>query len=868
MPRNNFLQLENKTGYILFFLNKIDLFLIFFISFLPVFWFKGNNFIDTADYGFWLSAAKLFNISLSSFMQVGSGVLSPGAPAFLMPFSIGGMAFKFIGLSMMDYEKFLFVFWFLSSGLSMYYLCSVNKVDGYGRFFASLFYMMNPLSLTIYFSTQSGGLISAAYSLAPLIMAFFIKGINSYKKIIEPIFYASAWFLIGDYAYSNPILLMIQLILFLAYFLFYIYFNFKDRQKLYSGIKFTSVFLIFFFILNLFWFIPYFFSLSLMAKFSYLRIQNFGSAYQNYILNSLSAINIVRLTGFWGMFAGFGKSLLYYKWSPVYKSGLFIFLSFIPIFFIILGVIFIIRIKNRDNIIFFLFIFLFTGLLVNANGSLLGRHLVYAAGKLPFFMEAFSINIVKFGIILSLSSSILFGFGLNKFFSVFKHGSFWFKNIFLLVLFILLFPVYMFPFFNGDIINNGTQHFREGIFRIPHYYYKAKKILLQSGRGNILVMPYNLNGSTYLLWPKKTGGTGGYGGEDMIDESIWPYPVYYSYTGFASVNLEELSIYKDFEKAQNFSLMSKRTLLIYLGYLGVRYIVFHDDYNWHLKNYVSNYYIFDRNSIKRRLGKIKGIASNKRIGGLHIYIIKKKYIKPIIYDSGYLNLINNNYSNSDVFSYIACYNYLPFLNNLVPMDQSIFINKLFINKNNYLKITHSGLNINIFNLNSSHDCTAYSYNNKNNLISNAGKRPAHIYSNIINFKKFSNTQYFVKLKNKNTKSFIMVFNKSYLPYWNAFIVSKRINLSMQFFPLPLREFIYYVFPSFLGKNISNHFVVNGYANGYLVSPKNLKDKSYYVLIEYSLQKYLILGLILDSFIFLSIIIYIIFSLLRRGQYNG
>ncbi len=882
MINNIYKIFKAKEYYLNFFggvLKRIDILLIFIISFLPLLWFRGNNYIDTADYGFWLSAVKLFNNSFSSFMSdVGSGILSPGVSAFLIPFAIGGVAFKFIGLSIIDYEKFLFVFWFLSSGLSMYYLCSINEVNSYGRFFASLFYMMNPLSLTIYFSTQSGGLISPAYSLAPLILALYIKGINNSKKIIEPILYASFWFLIGDYAYANPVLLINQLLLIFAYFVFYFYFNFKNKQKLYLAIRFTSIFLIFFFILNLYWFIPFFLNLSSMSKFSYLKIQNFGGAYYNYILNSLAILNIERLTGFWAMFGSFSKSLLYYKWSPVYKSGFFIFLSFIPIFFIILGIIlfnFYDKNQKKNNIVFFLFIFLFVGLLINAKGSFLGKCLFYITKNLPFFMEAFSTNIIKFGIILSLSGSILFGFGLNRFYSAFKYGGFRFKSIFSLILFIFLFPIYMFPFFNGNIINNGNRHFREGRFRIPSYYYKTKTLLLKNGYGNIFIMPYNLNSSTYLLWLKKDGDVGGYSGGDMIDESIWPYPVYFGYTGGDSINLEELSIYKTFEKSQGFSSISKQTLLIYLGYLGVKYIIFHNDYNWHLKNFLGNYYIFNRYLIKNKLNKIKGIISKKYVEGLYLYVMKKKYIKPLIYDSEYLNLVNNNLNitsnvfNRNISGYLKCNNYLPFLNKLLPIDQSIFIIKSFINRSTYFKIMHSGLTIREFNLNLLHNYCLIFYDKNNSSLNINKNNSMRTFNNIINYKKLSDTQYLIKLKDKNQKSFIVVFGKGFLPYWNAVIISKRVNNSLRFFPLQLREFIYYVFPSFLGKNIAIHFIVNGFANGYLISSKNLKNKNYYVLIEYSLQKYFILGLILDLIIFSFIGLYVIFYFLKKnkGNYN-
>lgn len=852
--KKNFKRLVSKTNYFIILFNRIDILLIFILSFLPILWFNGNNYISTADYSFWLSATKLFNNSLSSFMSdIGSGSLSPGVSAFLFPFSIGGMVFKFLDLSMVDYEKFLFVLWFLTSGLSTYYLCSVNKIYGHGRFFASLFYMMNPLSLMIYFSTQSGGMIAPAYSLAPLILAFYIKGINNFKNIMEPIFYASAWFLIGDYAYANPVLLIVQLILIFTYFLFYIYLNFKNKQKISSGIKFTFSLLIFFFILNLFWFIPYFFSVSLIIESSYLKILGFGSAYYNYTLNSLSMLNIERITGLWSMFGRSGK-LLYYQWSPIYKSIFYIFLSFVPAFFAIFGIIFFNsydKKHQKENIIFFLMLFIFIGLIVDANKTIISEILFDITKRLPLFLDIFSSNIIKFGIILCLSFSILFGYGVSKFFLIFRYKNFWFKSAISLVLFTLLVPVYMFPFFNGQIINNGNSEIHEGRFKIPSYYHKIKKKLLKTGYGNIFILPFNLNSTTTLLWGKR-GGVSGYNGGDIIDENVWPYPVYFGYTG--GTNLEELLLHKGFENGNHINFY-KQQLPIYLGYLGIRYVIFHRDYDWNLnlKNVIDNNHLSYRKSIENKLKGMKGISFKDRAGGLYLYFLKKEYIKPIIYGSESINLIINHNSNiNNIYTNLDCLNILPFFNSDTPLTQSIFINKSLIKKRYYDNLKNSNLSIDTFIFSSSNPCLL-TYNQKNNDLKR--KQIAKYNNDLLNYQKLNNNQYMVKVRNE--KDFVVVFNKSYYTYWQAFVIPYNIIKKLKLIPAPLRELIYYLMPSFLGTEIHTHFLVNGFANGYLIPPKINKKKVNYILIEFSLQKFVVLGLIIDMIIFLFLGLYII-----------
>jgi len=102
------------------------------------------------------------------------------------------------------------------------------------------------------------------------------------------------------------------------------------------------------------------------------------------------------------------------------------------------------------------------------------------------------------------------------------------------------------------------------------------------------------------------------------------------------------------------------------------------------------------------------------------------------------------------------------------------------------------------------------------------------------FKKVNPTKYIVDVDAK--KPFTLVFSESYHPKWKAFIDGKAI-------------------PD------DKHFVVNGYANGFMID----KIGKYQIILEFTPQRLFYIGLIISGITLLGCIVYLIVDKVKEGK---
>lgn len=101
----------------------------------------------------------------------------------------------------------------------------------------------------------------------------------------------------------------------------------------------------------------------------------------------------------------------------------------------------------------------------------------------------------------------------------------------------------------------------------------------------------------------------------------------------------------------------------------------------------------------------------------------------------------------------------------------------------------------------------------------------------ISFQKINPTKYVTAIKGAN-QPFILSFSEAFDARWQA-----SVN----------------------GKSLKNHFIINGYANGWLIE----KTGDYQVVIEYRPQKIFFLGCSLSGLTFLSSLVYLMRK--RHGE---
>ena len=295
-----------------------SIFIILSLGSISFFWFGGDKLILSADFNFFLSLDK--NIFLRSYMNLG---FSPCALFAFGPLIILQRA----GFSLVMIEKMLFYFLFTFPGISMFYL-TTTLINGGKKYLAGVisafFYMINTYTWLIKWS--SGYTMSLfAYAALPLMLAFYIKGLNEKRNIKYAIFLGIASLIAAPRGSTPTYIIVIWAILFL-YLVFHVISQ-RKKQELFRSIKFTVISLLSWFLVNIWWIANQISSLSVTSLAPTLTSESYNSVL---LLNgsTTSFLNVFRLMGFWLFEASF-KGDLYYPVLPVYSSSMFILISFL-----------------------------------------------------------------------------------------------------------------------------------------------------------------------------------------------------------------------------------------------------------------------------------------------------------------------------------------------------------------------------------------------------------------------------------------------------------------------------------------------------------------------------------------------------------
>jgi|GEM_PF-4624984 len=126
----------------------------------------------------------------------------------------------------------------------------------------------------------------------------------------------------------------------------------------------------------------------------------------------------------------------------------------------------------------------------------------------------------------------------------------------------------------------------------------------------------------------------------------------------------------------------------------------------------------------------------------------------------------------------------------------------------------------------------------------------------INFLKINPTKYIVKINNIK-EPFIFVFSENYNPGWKVNFVKKdKNNIITNYFLKRYSDFIKIIIGEKNIINEKNHFIINGYANGWYIDKDNiskLNDRS--MIIEYAPQRYFYIGVIITIITMFFIILF-------------
>lgn len=355
-------------------------------------------------------------------------------------------------------------------------------------FVAGLFYILNPYSMSqVWGRGEYAQLFS--FALLPLSLLIFIYGIRKNSYFYVFIFALISVFFSTSYGFVTFI--VIQWFMFFVYAILEIILN-RKRLKTVFIFKYFLLSFLLWCIVNCWWLLP------LVLSGPSIFGADLNNPGEN--LGTLLGVSsdfpfpiIIRLLQNFYFFSE-------HSYGPQYAILRFQLMSFIPVIFLLLGMVGSVIKRKNTGVIFFLSTFIL-GLIVclGANPPLGG--LFVWIFKHISFLQAFRNPYEKFGIVYMLGYSQLVGLGVVILFqfltNIRKKNNLFFPIIIIFCLILVMWNTYLWPMWTGKIVSNPQN--KIGL-TLPQYYIDLAS-WLQKNNGNyrVLMTPlWNGDGAFYL----------------------------------------------------------------------------------------------------------------------------------------------------------------------------------------------------------------------------------------------------------------------------------------------------------------------------------------------------------------------------------
>lgn len=454
---------------------------------LVVIWFRNGLIVGGGDESF-----IFYN------PQISLGVLNNTWQEYQtgFPFLAWISRANFVLLISILQNKFFIPNFFLQAA-SFYILMVVGVVSVYflTRFFlnsyknshsislvSAIFYLFNPFSVS---QVWGRGLYAQYFSFAllPLLLLLFIFGLEK-RRFIFAIFLAfSSVLFAAAFGFVTFIVVLWGILL-----LYLIYWVLKSKQKkkdLLFGTAFFTLNFAIWCLVSSWWLLPLIISgNAILAGYLENSTENLGTLFG--VSRNFTPDIIVRLL----------QRTYYYDataFSPMYKSFFFQLISFIPLVFVLIGFIKVLR--NRDVLNFkFLLILLIIGLAVSLGANPPFGWLLVWLFEHVSLLQSFRNPFEKFGLVYALGYSTIFAFGLVSYF-----GNIRYKNFLIFIFLVITCGIFAWPMWNGKVVSfpNNTP----GI-DVPKYYQQLNNWLSINNRERyrVLMTPIWSGDDTLYQW--------------------------------------------------------------------------------------------------------------------------------------------------------------------------------------------------------------------------------------------------------------------------------------------------------------------------------------------------------------------------------
>ncbi|MBI2028474.1 MAG: hypothetical protein HYT07_02580 [Candidatus Levybacteria bacterium] len=460
--------------------NLIDILFIFLISLTPLLWFRENTIMAGHDLVFPLNPQEFLYGRLFTWIDMGFGQGQSLIMGTIPTHLIDALP-SFLGFSIQNSQKIVYVFWFFLIGLSVYTLAkTINNKSRIFQLTSVVLYQFNFFILQAWWVAERTKF--SAYVALPLVLTIFIRVLRgemsvgrgvAYNTII--LFFLNGGGLFGISLFGG---------FFITIFTFIVFFSLlsilrHELGKIKKIALLTLFTIIFSLIVNSYYLFPAF--TSLISQYEQGFMQGGGAAGFINWASEISAnayyMNIFRLQGVSEWYDNVDHPYSKY----FLNNPILIFISFVWSFLIFSALL--IRRKEAKELIIYFFLTFLLGVFFTAGthpplgliyGFLLENIPGFAAFRSPYF---------KFAPSVFLAASFLIAFVIDSLSSRFKKVFF--------ICFIILIFVYHFPYFTGEFFS-----WKKGFstrLEIPNYVFQFGDWLNQEKNddGRVLFLPPN-----------------------------------------------------------------------------------------------------------------------------------------------------------------------------------------------------------------------------------------------------------------------------------------------------------------------------------------------------------------------------------------
>lgn len=478
----------------------VDLSILFMLGLAPLLWFQEGSFIKSVDMDIPITFVRWLNYFYLWNNELGAGV----ARTFDIPsliFFFTQLPPQWFGFSLLTAQKFAFVFWFFLPGLSMYYLIR-QLVDSRASRLAALigasFYMFNLYLEPIWIGFNVSNL--SIYALLPLLLTFFIQGLEGKRNPVQSIFYIGLGSILASGVACNPPMFLVASLPFLLFLLFSLIKKPSQKRTRLNMIGFSLGVFVVTILLNLYWILP--FSQSLFSGSS-LAISSSTKTLSHDWLEGVSShtslYNVIRMQGDWTWYAG------YRYYADLYQSNpFFIALSWVIPLLTLVGLFFT---KNRHKLFFGSLLLI--GIVLGTGSHAPFKTLYYwLVNHFPFFWTIRS-PWYKFTLLTCIGYSFFVALAISKIHKIFleqrarkRVGILFVSSIFSLNL------IYAFPVTTGKMFMDGNKSSYPNHFTVPPYIHDAADWLNEQDKENPFFRVFTLPGKGF--WHNSWGFSGYY----------------------------------------------------------------------------------------------------------------------------------------------------------------------------------------------------------------------------------------------------------------------------------------------------------------------------------------------------------------------